>query len=130
MNLQYRFIQGTAALLGLMYLKSGYDFIITKQIEFIHYTAISSLEIWTVRNLGARLLAISVGFLAALFLNDRRMLALMFLVRLTADIRDFFNSMNTAGLDSFVVPVLGAFVCIETLCLLMLMKIIAQEGKK
>jgi len=63
MNIQYRFIQGTAALLGLMYLKSGYDFIITKNLKFIHYTAISSLEIRTVRNLGARLLAIASVFL-------------------------------------------------------------------
>lgn len=53
----------------------------------------------------------------------------MISVRLTADISDFFNSMNTAGLDSFVVPVLGIFVSVETVCLLMLMKVIAGEGK-
>lgn len=106
-------IQGVAGLLGLMYLASAYSFITTHSIDFIHYTASSTQEVWTVRNLGIRLLAIGAGLLGAVILRRRDLLALMLSVRLIADCGDFLNSLVTPGLDAFVARTLAVFVMIE-----------------
>lgn len=121
-RVQYRIVQVIAALLALMYVDSARKFVFTHQIDFVHYAASSPVEVWTVRNLGLRLLAIGVGFIIALVAKDRRMLAMMFAVRLVADAGDTLNSAMTPGLASFVVPVLGLFVAVELGCLVVLLR--------
>lgn len=103
-------IQVVAGGLGLMYLVTGYTFITTPRIEFIHYTGVSSREIWTVRNLGVRVLAIGDGLVVALLLRRRDLLPLMLMVRFISDLGDFANSAMTNGLDP-TVPGMPALFC-------------------
>lgn len=121
-RVQYRIVQFIAALLALMYVDSARKFVFTHQIDFVHYVASSPVEVWTVRNLGLRLLAIAAGFIIALVAKDRRMPAMMFAVRLVADAGDTLNSAMTPGLASFVVPVLGLFAAVELGCLIVLLR--------
>lgn len=123
----YRIIQGVAFLLALMYVQSFYGFVFGKEINFIHYTPQSNIEIWTVRNLGIRLLAIAVGFFIALFLRNKTFLAAMFAVRLTADLGDLINSATTEGLAPMIWQMLSVFVGIEFLCLIGLLYLIKKE---
>lgn len=58
----YRIIQIVAVLSALMYVQSFNGFVFGKEINFIQYIPQTNLELWTVRNLGIRLLAIAVGF--------------------------------------------------------------------
>lgn len=120
-------IKIVALIFALMYIKSAYDFIFSHEISFVNYAANSPAEIWVVRNLGIRLLAIGIGFLAALALKNYGFLALMFAVRLVADVGDLFNSIYTPNLENFVTLVLTVFVIIELTCFLLLIKIIKQE---
>ncbi len=121
-KLQYRLVRAIGALLALMYVDSARKFVFTHNIDFVHYVATSPVEVWTVRNLGLRLLAIASGFIIALVAKDRRMLAMMFAVRLIADAGDTLNSAMTPGLEGFVVPVLGLFVAVELGCLIALLR--------
>lgn len=126
-KISYRIIQIVASLLALMYVQSFYGFVFDKEINFIHYSPQSNLEIWTVRNLGVRLLAIAVGFFIALLLRNKIILAVMFAVRLTADVGDLINSANTPGLAPMVGQILAVFVVIEFLCLMGLIYLIKME---
>lgn len=123
----YTIIQVFAALMALMYVQSFYGFVFGKEISFIQYRPESALEIWTVRNLGIRLLAISVGFFIALWLRNKSFLAAMFAVRLTADGGDLINSATTPGMAPMVWQILAVFVAIELLCFLGLLFIIKKE---
>ena len=123
----YRLIQSIALLLALMYVQSFYGFVFGKEISFIHYTPQSNIEIWTVKNLGIRLLAIAIGFFIALGLKNKTILAVMFAVRLTADVGDLINSATTPSLASMVWQILIVFVLIEFLCLVGLIFIIKKE---
>ncbi|MBX7056749.1 MAG: hypothetical protein K1X75_01695 [Leptospirales bacterium] len=120
-SILYLLVQLIAAFFALNYLQSFYAFYTTHQVSFVGYTATDPLAIWTVRNLGVRLLAIAVGFLVALLSRSKSMLALMFAVRLAADLGDLINSATTPGLDAFVPQILGVFASIEALCLLCLL---------
>ena len=123
----YRIIQVVAALLALMYVQSFYGFVFGREISFIHYTPLSELEIWTVRNLGIRLLAIAIGFFIALGLNNKTILAVMFAVRLTADVGDLINSATTPNMAPMVWQILSIFVAIEFLCFIGLIYLIKKE---
>lgn len=123
-------IQIVGALAALTYVQSAYVFITTHHISFIHYTASGPLEVWTIRNLGVRLLAIAVGFILALLLRNKSMLALMFAVRLTADMGDLINSVTTPNLPAMVGQILTGFVVMEALCLIGLIYLIKKENGK
>jgi hypothetical protein len=115
-------VQIVAGLLALMYLQSAWDFIANRNVAFISWTPADPMASWAVANLGARLLAIGAGFFIALALRDLRLLALMFAVRLVADATDLAISSTTPGIDAFVPGVLAAFVAIEVVCLLVLLR--------
>ena len=125
----YRIIQIVAVLSALMYVQSFNGFVFGKEINFIQYIPQTNLELWTVRNLGIRLLAIAVGFFIALLLRNKTILAVMFTVRLTADIGDLINSATTPNLAPMVWQILTVFVVIEFLCLMGLIHLIKKEKK-
>jgi len=125
----YRIIQIVAVLSALMYVQSFNGFVFGKEINFIQYIPQTNLELWTVRNLGIRLLAIAVGFFIALLLRNKTILAVMFTVRLTADIGDLINSATTPNLAPMVWQILTVFVVIEFLCLMGLIYLIKKEKK-
>lgn len=100
-------------LLGFMYAWSAAQFILQQQIAFISYNPVTAPEIWTVRNLGARLLGIAVGMILVSVMNSVRGIALMLTVRLVSDAGDWINSLLTPGLDPFVSRMLAVFVVIE-----------------
>jgi hypothetical protein len=128
-KLSWRAIQGVAGVLGCMYLVSGYIFITTRSIEFVHYTGVSAQEVWTIRNLGVRVLAIGIGLLLALLMRRKDALALMLLVRLCADVGDFTNSALTPGLDASVARTLAVFCVVELVALSGLVWILSAERK-
>ncbi|MFO1033584.1 MAG: hypothetical protein U1E15_05705 [Hyphomicrobiales bacterium] len=115
-------IRVIAALFALLYLQSTYDFIVNHHVSFMTYTAVEPMAQWAVANLGARLLGIALGFLIALALRNDTLLALMFAVRLCADVTDFWISTHTPGAEAMVGWILLAFFAIEALCLAALLK--------
>lgn len=123
----YTIIKAVAVLLALMYVQSFYGFVFNKEINFIHYTPQSNIEIWTVRNLGIRLLAIAAGLFIAVFSKSKKMLAMAFAIRLTADAGDLINSATMQGIASMVWQILSVFVTIEFLCLITLIYHIKKE---
>lgn len=124
---QFLILKIIAVIFGIMYIQSGTEFIFTHKINFIEYLPNSSAEIWTVRNLGGRLLAIGIGFILAVLFNKKETIALIFAIRLIADSVDLWNSMVTPNLASFIVPVLGVFVAIEAICLCWAFILIKKE---
>ncbi len=123
----YRIIQVVAFVLALMYAQSFYGFVFNKEINFIHYTPQSNIETWTVRNLGIRLLAIAVGLFIAVFSKSKKILAMAFAIRLTADAGDLINSATMQGIAPMVWQILSVFVTIEFLCLVSLIYQIKKE---
>jgi len=113
--LSWRAIQVIAGGLGVMYLVSGYQFITTHSISFISYTGASAQEIWTIRNLGIRILAIGIGLLVALASRRKDLLLLLLLLRLLADLGDCANSALTPGIDGSVARTLALFCTVESL---------------
>lgn len=126
-KLIYNIIQIVAALMAIMYVQSFFGFVFQKEISFIRYQPQTALEIWTVRNLGIRLLAIAVGFFIALLLRNKTFLAVMFAIRLTADVGDLINSAITPELDQMIWQILTVFVSIELLSLVGLLYILKKE---
>ena len=115
-----RVVQVVAALLAFMYVTSTYAFIRSHTVEFIDYTATGPAAIWTLNNLAIRLFAIAVGFFIALASRSEQLLALMFAVRLAADVGDTVNSLLVPGLPALVPATLVVFVAVEALYLAVL----------
>ncbi len=113
-----------AALLALMYLQSSWEFIANGNVAFVGYVPEDPMARWAVANLGARLLAIAVGFIVALVLRDPRQLALMFAVRLAADATDLAISSTSPGIELLVPGVLAVLVVIEVVCLGVLLRLV------
>ena len=115
-------------LFGLMYCLSAGQFILTKQIGFISYAAVTPAEVWTVRNLGVRLLGIGVGMLIVSVANNAAGIALMLTVRIISDMGDLINSVATPGLEPLVAGGLAIFVTAE-LALLVLAVRLLRNGQ-
>lgn len=116
-----RVVQVVAALMALMYVMSTYEFIHSHTVRFIGYTATGPEAVWTLNNLAIRLFGIAVGFFVALAARSEAMLALMFTVRLVADVGDLLNSVLVAGIPSSVPSILAVFVLVEAACLSVLL---------
>jgi hypothetical protein len=113
-----------AALLALMYLQSSWEFIANGNVAFVGYVADDPMARWAVANLGARLFAITVGFIIALVLRDPRLLAPMFAVRLAADATDLAISSTSSGIEPLVPGVLAVLVAVEMVCLGVLLRLV------
>lgn len=61
-----------------------------------------------------------MGFIIALATRSEQLLALMFAVRLAADVGDTVSSILVPGLPAFVPATLVVFVAVEALCLAVL----------
>lgn len=117
MDKRFIFAVLVTVLLTVGYLQTAWGIFHNHQVSFINYTAQTPSELWALKNLAARLIGISIGFIIALALRNRLMLALMFAVRLSADSIDCWTSWHTQGVDASVGVTLLVVSIIELLVL-------------